>query len=121
MATNSPFQTEARQKGIQSFAFVISAVVCVLFCSCFLVSHLLVPGQSHEIELDEKVNPNDAPLGSLVRLPGIGTGKAGAIVAYRNNFSDSNSPAFETTDDLERVSGIGPKTMKDISEWLRFE
>ena len=70
MAANGPFQTEASQKRIQSFAFVFSAVVCVLFCSCFLVSSLWGLGQSYEIELDEKVNPNEASLGSLVRLRG---------------------------------------------------
>ena len=114
-------QSSARQNRIQSFAFVIGASVCVLFCMVFAASSLLGLGQAYEICLDEKINPNDAPLGSLVRLPGIGIGKAGAIVAYRENFSEGNGVAFETVDDLKKVSGIGPKTVENISGWLKFE
>jgi len=89
----------------------------------FAASSLLGLGQAYEICLDEKINPNDAPLGSLVRLPGIGIGKAGAIVAYRENFSEKNGsrPVFETVDDLQKVSGIGSKTVENISGWLKFE
>jgi len=116
-------QSSARQNRIQSFAFVIGASVCVLFCMGFAASSLLGLGQAYEICLDEKINPNDAPLGSLVRLPGIGIGKAGAIVAYRENFSEKNGsrPVFETVDDLQKVSGIGSKTVENISGWLKFE
>lgn len=123
MTTNGLIQTEASQKRIQSFAFVISVSVCALFCSYFAVSGLLRLGQSYKIELARRINPNDAPLGSLVRLPGIGIGKAGAIVAYREDFSqkDSTKPAFRTIDDLQEVKGIGPKTADDISKWLKFE
>ena len=116
-------QTEATQKRIQSFAFVIAVGVVVCFSICFAVSSLLGLGQSHEIGLDEKINPNDAPLASLVRLPGIGIGKASAIVAYRENFGrkDSGSRAFQNCDDLQKVKGIGPKTAQSICEWLKFE
>jgi DNA uptake protein ComE-like DNA-binding protein len=56
-------------------------------------------------------------------LPGIGIVKAGAIVAYRENFSREagNNPAFRNCDDLQRVRGIGPKTAQDIDQWLKFE
>ena len=116
-------QTEATQSRIQSFAFVIAVGVVVCFSICFAVSSLLELGQSHEIGLDEKINPNDAPLASLVRLPGIGIGKASAIVAYRENFGrkDSGSRAFQNCDDLQKVKGIGPKTAQSICEWLKFE
>ncbi|MHC4482114.1 MAG: ComEA family DNA-binding protein [Planctomycetota bacterium] len=88
-----------------------------------MVSSLWGLGQSYEIELDEKVNPNDAPLGSLVRLPGIGIGKAGAIVDCRGGISrkNSNNPAFQDCNDLQKVSGIGAKTAQSICEWLKFE
>jgi competence ComEA-like helix-hairpin-helix protein len=71
--------------------------------------------------LDEKINPNEAPAGSLVRLPGIGLGRAEAIVAYRNGLSDDDRPAFESVQDLQKVSGIGAKTAQDVQQWLRFE
>lgn len=116
-------QTETTQKKIQSSAFVIAASVCVLFSIAFAVSSLLGPGQSCEIELDEKINPNNAPPASLIRLPGIGVSRAGAIVTYRRNFAEQNGdrPAFQTIDDLQKIKGIGPKTAENISEWLKFE
>ena len=113
---------EARQNRIQSFAFVIAVFVSVCF-SMGLASNLAGFGQSCEIQLESRINPNDAPAGSLVRLPGIGIGRAEAIAAYRENFSEKNGnrPAFETIDDLQKVRGIGPKTVQNISQWLKFE
>ena len=123
MTNNNPMQTDARQNRIQSFAFVIAVSVAVCFSIGFAVSSLLELGQSYEIGLDENINPNDAPLASLVRLPGIGIGKASTIVAYRENFGrkDGGSRAFQNCDDLQKVKGIGPKTVQNISQWLKFE
>ena len=123
MTGNKLIQTDARQNRIQSFAFVIAVSVAVCFSIGFAVSSFLELGQSYEIGLDERINPNDASLASLVRLPGIGIGKATAIVAYRRDFSErnSNKPAFQNCDDLQKVKGIGPKTIENISEWLEFE
>ena len=124
-ADNFMRESDTRQKRIQSFAFVISVCVAVCF-SCGFVSNLVGFGTAFsgcEIELESRINPNDAPVASLVRLPGIGVGRAGAIVAYRENFSgkDSRSPAFRNCDDLQKVRGIGPKTAQNISQWLTFE
>ena len=124
MASNRLIQrTEASQNKIQSFAFVIAASVCVLLSICFATSSLSERGLSEEIELEGKINPNNAPKGSLVRLPGIGVGRAAAIVSYRTNFTEQNvdSPAFQNCDDLQKVRGIGPKTAQNICEWLKFE
>ncbi len=114
--------TEARQERIQSFAFVISIVVAVCFSWGF-VANLAGSGQSYEIKLDEKINPNNAPVGSLVRLPGIGISRAEAIVAYRQNVSatEGKNKAFQNCNDLQKVRGIGPKTVQNISQWLKFE
>jgi competence ComEA-like helix-hairpin-helix protein len=116
-------QVQAEQERIQSFAFVIGTMACILFCTGFIALSLLRSGQSLEIVLNEKINPNEAPLGSLVRLPGIGVGKAAAIVAYREDLRGKNddNPAFRDSDDLQKVKGIGPKTVQGISEWLKFE
>jgi len=114
---------EVRQNRIQSFAFVISVCGCVLLSISFAASSFVGIRQSREIELDERINPNDALVASLVRLPGIGIGKARAIVAYRDNFSgqNGNKPAFQNPNDLQKVKGIGPKTVENIGEWLKFE
>ncbi|MGB2862084.1 MAG: helix-hairpin-helix domain-containing protein [Sedimentisphaerales bacterium] len=116
---------QARQNRIQSFAFVISA--CLAVCSSFgFISNI---GRDElafdrcDIELEGRINPNDAPIESLIRLPGLGIGRAGAIVAYRENFNGKNagSPAFQYCDDLQKIKGIGPKTVQNVSEWLKFD
>ena len=116
-------RTEVGQNRIQSFAFVISVCVCALFSIVFAVSSLAAVGEPSGIELDERVNPNDAPVASMVRLPGIGISRAEAIVACREDLSkeDSNSRAFQSCYDLQKVRGIGPKTAQNIGEWLKFE
>ena len=118
--------TNTNQDGIQLLAFVISVCLAVCFSVGFAASGLvrLEPAFSgFEIELDERINPNDASPASLVRLPGIGVSRAAAIVAYRKNFSEQNGnkPAFKNCDDLQKVKGIGPKTAQNISQWLKFE
>lgn len=112
-----------RQNRIQSFAFVISVCGCALLSIGFGASNLVGDELSFEMGLDERVNPNDAPIASLVRLPGIGVGRAEAIVDYRENFSeqDDSTQVFQEPNDLQKVKGIGPKTVQNINEWLKFE
>jgi competence ComEA-like helix-hairpin-helix protein len=115
--------TDARQSRIQSFAFVISVWMCVLFCVCLAVFSSSQPDESRVVKLDDRINPNDASVPSLVRLPGIGLGRARAIVGYRESFSDKGDcrAAFRGCEDLQKVKGIGPKTAQDIGQWLKFE
>lgn len=116
-------QSEIGQSRIQSFAFVIGVCGCVLLCLAFTASSFVAVRQPSVVELDEKINPNEAQIASLVRLPGIGISRAEAIVAYRKNFGnrESNKAAFRRSDDLQKVKGIGPKTVNNISQWLKFE
>jgi len=115
-------RAEIRQSRIQSFAFVISVCVCALFSISFAVSSLAAVREASGIDLDVRINPNDAPIASMVRLPGIGISRAEAIVTYRENFGEEGqSKAFENSDDLQKIKGIGPKTAQNISEWLKFE
>ena len=132
-------RTEAGQNRIQSFAglpfcdrlqngnpFVIAVSVCVLFSISFAASSLSGFGPGFggcKIELESRINPNDAPVASLVRLPGIGIGRAGTIVAYREEFTEQQGEGqpFQNCSDLQKVKGIGPKTVKNINEWLKFE
>lgn len=126
MAANKVIQpaTSAKQRSC-SFTqrpFVVAAGVCILLAVYFVFSGPSEYGSSAEVELDSRINPNDASSASLVRLPGIGIARAEAIVAYRKHFRKSSAAAaFETTDDLQNVKGIGPKTVQNISQWLKFE
>lgn len=116
-------RAEVRQSRIQSFAFAISIFICVLFSIGFAVTSLAGFKEPSGIQLEGRINPNDAPIASMIRLPGIGVARAEGIVAYREDLikEDGNGRAFRSSDDLQKVKGIGPKTVQNISEWLKFE
>jgi competence ComEA-like helix-hairpin-helix protein len=114
-------QADTSQNKIQSFAFCLALSASVFISVCFVVLSVGRFGPPSEIRLESRINPNYAPQASLRRLPGIGEGRAEAIVAYRENFSGEDSKAFRDCDDLQKVKGIGPKTAADICEWLKFE
>ncbi len=114
--------TEARQKGVQSFAFVISVFIAVSV-SLGIISNLKSTSKQCLTGVDEKINPNNASIESLIRLPGLGISRAEAIVSYRKRFSnqEQNRPVFQRCEDLQKVKGIGPQTVKNIGQWLKFE
>ncbi len=112
-------QTDTMQNRIQSFAFCLASAAAV-FASIYLaISSACGNEQLSEIRLENRVNPNYAPQASLARLPGVGEGRARAIVDYRENFDDNK--AFRNCGDLQKVKGIGPKTAANVCEWLKFE
>jgi competence ComEA-like helix-hairpin-helix protein len=59
-----------------------------------------------------RVDLNQASAALLENLPGIGPVRAAAIVRARRE------AAFSSVEDLERVSGIGPKTRMRIERWV---
>ena len=67
-----------------------------------------------------KLNPNVATVGELAELPSLGPAKAQAIVEYRQSQAGSEN-AFKNADDLEKVKGIGSKTVEKIKPWLEFD
>ena len=59
----------------------------------------------------DMIDLNAAPAALLQNLPGIGSVRAAAIVRAREDES------FTSVEDLERVSGIGPKTRMRMERW----
>ncbi len=112
---------QAQERTIKSFAFIIAISVSVIFSTAFSLS--LTPERLSQVCLDGKINPNTAANSSLVRLPGIGVGRAAAIVDFRSDFNKNNDgqAAFRDLEDLRKVKGIGPKTAETISQWLKFD
>lgn len=58
-----------------------------------------------------KININTADKAALESLPGIGPAKADAIIEYRQKMG-----AFKTVSDLEKVPGIGEKTLEQLKD-----
>jgi hypothetical protein len=63
----------------------------------------------------EGLDPNGASALELTVLPGIGPARADAIVAHRGR-----TPFCRPTD-LERVPGLGPRTVARLRDWLAIE
>lgn len=60
------------------------------------------------------INVNTAPPEALDALPGIGPALSERIVTYR-----STQRPFQHVDELERVRGIGPKTLSTLRPLVR--
>jgi competence protein ComEA len=65
--------------------------------------------------VNEKLDPNTAPVGQLRRLPGVGPARAQAIVTERRSGGSFRSPS-----DMTRVAGIGPRTAEALRPHLAF-
>ena len=83
---------DSNQNRIQSFALVISILIAFGLSCCFALSFIGFGSsiKADEVQLDSLINPNDASLASLARLPSIGIVRAEAIIAYRRNFTKTN-------------------------------
>jgi competence protein ComEA len=66
------------------------------------------PAAAAAAEAAGKVDVNSASAAELASLPGIGDSKAAAIIAEREK------KPFASVDDLERVRGIGARTVEDL-------
>lgn len=62
-----------------------------------------------------RLDPNDASPRLLENLPGIGAGRAAAIVRERER------APFASTREIERVPGIGPRIREKLEPWLAVD
>ena len=72
-------------------------------------------GGSHKLHEGQTIDINTATEAELTQLPGVGPSLAGRIVEYRQ----SNGP-FQTPDDLQNVSGIGPSKFAKMEPFIRI-
>ena len=101
-----------------------------LYSNHLMVARGLLVEKSAVVHSEFKVNPNTASWEIISLLPGIGPTKAQAIVHYRDEYiaasnkdhnnNDGLKSCFSNPSDLEKVSGIGPKTVELIKNNLTF-
>jgi len=108
---------------IQLLAFVFAVGLAVVaFCLYFVPLNSPAAGDTGNIELLQKVNPNNAPAESLMRLPGVSRKRAEAIIAYREQYRQSakSDLAFRDCNDLQNIKGIGQGVTDDMCPYLEF-
>jgi competence protein ComEA len=104
---------------IQLSAFFIASCMAVVFCLCFTIGS---DRGAAPVELESRINPNDAPAAGLMLLPGVGPARAQAIISYREQFRQNHpgESAFRSCNDLDNVKGIGPVTISNMCKYLKF-
>jgi DNA uptake protein ComE-like DNA-binding protein len=97
--------------------------VCLALSLGFAMGALPRSEGATTLHSGERINPNEAPVASLMRLPQVGAARARAIVAHRGRvgFQAGRRPAFKTADDLRQIKGIGPAIVEDVRPWLQFD
>jgi hypothetical protein len=121
----SPADTrrDSALRSVQSLAFLVGISICLALALVFVAQALGHSQAPPVVRLPERINPNEAPVPSLMRLPQIGLVRARAIVAQRDQVRSraGRSPAFRTADDLQQIKGIGPAIVEGIRPWLAFD
>jgi len=102
----------------QRRGFVLAAAFLGLLTIGYCGSYLGRAAEAPQGAAAERINPNTADAASLMRLPNIGRSRAEAIIEYRQS---AGGKAFEKAADMERVKGIGPKTVEGMGPWLEFD
>jgi len=115
-------------RAAQHVLCAVAALVGIALVATQRAGTVLIPplgsAAVHAAALDTGIDPNRAGAAELTVLPGIGATKARRIVAFREAHRDPDDPAapvFFRPEDLERVHGIGPRTVEVLRPMLRFD
>ncbi len=110
-------------RATQSLAFLVGMGLGLMLSLGFAVGTFQRTESSPVIGWGERLNPNEAPAASLMRLPQIGAARARAIVAHRDHTGTQAGrvPVFKKADDLQQIRGIGPAIVEDLRPWLQFD
>ena len=119
----APAGHEATLRAAQSVAFLVAVGVCLTLSLGFAAGMFPRSQRSTTVPWNERINPNEAPVASLMRLPQVGAARARAIVTHRERagLPAGRPPAFKTADDLQQIKGIGPAIVEDLRPWLQFD
>ncbi|MBN1457647.1 MAG: helix-hairpin-helix domain-containing protein [Sedimentisphaerales bacterium] len=118
MTAEAYYQDKPRHIQSCEKAVSIAVFICFLLGIFITLGYYSRTGKGDVMVLEGRVNPNTAGIGSLVNLSGVGPARAKAIIEYRRQ---NGNDVFKCTEDIEKVKGIGPKTSRAMSQWLRFD
>lgn len=117
---------ESRWRPLLCRADQITVAVLVVACLTAILLHwiwhlaigasLIEIEQAPPLRLDFKIQVNQADWPELLLLPRIGEVRAKRIVEYRKRHG-----AFSSVEQLQRVNGIGPKTVRRIKPFVRID
>jgi len=100
---------QGREPKAWGITLLVLIAVCVLGTRFFATAAATNPPRL-------RIDPNRAPLYELMLLENIGETTALKIIAER----EQNGP-FRSVEDLQRVKGIGPKTIESIRDSVTIE
>jgi competence protein ComEA len=100
-------QEQATKAAVRAALGGMMVAAMVLLAGGHAVAATTAPAAA-SAESSGKVDVNSASAAELASLPGIGDSKAAAIIAEREK------KPFASVDDLERVRGIGARTVEDL-------
>jgi competence ComEA-like helix-hairpin-helix protein len=110
-------------EAVQSLGFIVGSCACLVLSAAFALEACHRTDGSPGLGPGGRINPNEASVASLTRLPGIGLTRARAIVLFRNRLrtEQGRDPAFRNAEDLAQIKGVGPATIDGMRAWLRFD
>lgn len=105
--TAPPQAPRAGERVLAGLAVVIGTILVLAAYSPRFTSRPLEYRQGEAFAY--RIDLNRADRSELMQVPGIGPGRADAIIAQRNTAGE-----FGTPNDLDRVKGIGPKLLEQV-------
>jgi DNA uptake protein ComE-like DNA-binding protein len=102
---------------VTAILVMVLSTIVIYRCSTGWHSHQTASSSISTLELD----PNTASADELACLPELGPAAAKRIVAYRSERQAVGiARPFASEKDLDKVNGIGPRTLEEIRPYLRY-
>jgi DNA uptake protein ComE-like DNA-binding protein len=115
--------TLSQRRGLIAILIIIVAILAIRLAMNPLTIPQNPPASGPAADqLADRIDPNSASAAELAAIPGLGEGRAGAIVEYRNIFAADHPGQlpFTRSSDLQRVPGIGPAISETMEPYLIF-